>query len=72
MSKNKGQDKYFKKSGNSNKDSIKKDSYQNDKVNLVNVLKKDKKKERNGSKVSASLNEADLMQHDKGEPQATS
>lgn len=62
-------DKHYKTKGGSNKDSFKKDSYvSNDKVNLVNVLKKDKKKERNGSKVSASLNEADLLGHEKGEP----
>ena len=42
MSKNKGPDKYYKKQVTSNKDSSKKESYvQNDKVNLVNINKKD-------------------------------
>jgi len=63
MSKNKGPDKYYKKQVTSNKDSSKKESYvQNDKVNLVNINKKDIKKARNSSKVSASITTEDFMQ----------
>jgi hypothetical protein len=66
----KGVDKYYKKQMTSNKDSYKKDTYaSNEKVNLVNVLKKGENKKRNSSKASANI--TDDVQEDKG-PQATS
>ena len=69
----KGVDKYYKKQMTSNKDYSKKESYSsNEKVNLVNVLKKGPdvaKKNRNSSKASANV--TDEIPDDKG-PQATS
>lgn len=53
MNKNKGPEKYYKKNINTN---IKKEQFPPEKVNLVNVLKKEsssQNKKRNGSKVSA-------------------